>query len=63
MSKRPSCQFGQVDLDLSYVIWVVILTSKLLDYFISHFDYWIIDHLTSQISTHFLKKNLQKQFM
>jgi len=54
MSKRPSCQSGQVDLDLSYVIWVVVLTTKLLDYVASHFDYYIMDHLIGQVSTQFV---------
>jgi hypothetical protein len=36
------------------MIRMVFLIGRLLDYLIVHFDYWIMDHLISQISTHFL---------
>jgi hypothetical protein len=46
MLKRPSCQYGQVNLNLSCMTRVVLLTGKLFDYLTSHFDYSVMDHLT-----------------
>jgi hypothetical protein len=34
--KKLSCQFKQIDLDLFYMIGVVFLTGKLLDYSTGH---------------------------
>jgi hypothetical protein len=47
----PSCQSRQVDLDLSCMTGGVFLIGRLLDYLVSHFDYWIMDHLIDQICT------------
>jgi hypothetical protein len=41
----PSCQSRQVDLDLSCMTGGFFLIGRLLDYLVSHFDYWIMDHL------------------
>ncbi len=60
MSKRPSYQSRQVDLDMSCVIGVVFLTSRLFDYLTSYFHYYIMDHLISQISTHVFLDYYQK---
>jgi hypothetical protein len=51
--KKPSCQSGQVDLDLSYLTRVVFFTRRSLNYLINHFEYCIVNHLINQISTHF----------
>jgi len=56
MLKRPSCQYGQVNLDLSCVTRVVLLTGNFLDYLTSNFDYSIMDHLT-QFFWGLLQKN------
>jgi hypothetical protein len=40
-----------VNLDMFCITRVVCLISRLLDYLTIHFDYWIMDHLTSQIFT------------
>jgi hypothetical protein len=45
------------------MIRVVFFISNLLNYLIAHFDYWIMDHLISQISTHFLMDYYQKQIV
>jgi len=34
------------------------LTSRLFDYLTSHFDYWMMDHLTNQIYTQFFNYGL-----
>jgi len=56
--KRPSYLFGLVQCD-----WVVFFSNKMLNYLTSHFDWWIVNHLTSQISTLFFRLLLNLIFL